>query len=176
MENDILKYLYDLAIKQWEIEIDNLDKEEKELRKDSPNAIWVGSDDKTSIIQKREVLDKLSDWIKTWKSRTKQHHKIRMWWTWVSRLYKVVSCNILNKDYDCYYCYGSKYKTTTLGDKNDGITLYRFCENNAEIELEDWYNDGGAHYFFDWYDNFCWEYINKAPTYLIEIAEILEVK
>ena len=27
-----------------------------------------------------------------------------------------------------------------------------------------------------WYDNFCWEYINKAPTYLIEIAEILELK
>ena len=28
----------------------------------------------------------------------------------------------------------------------------------------------------NWYDNFCWEYINQAPTYLIEIAEILEVK
>ena len=94
----------------------------------------------------------------------------------VSRLYKVVSCNILNKAYDCYYCYGSKYKTTTLGDENDGITLYRFYENLAEIELEDWYNDGGAHHLFDWYDNFCWDYINKAPTYLIEIAEILEVK
>lgn len=30
--------------------------------------------------------------------------------------------------------------------------------------------------FSTWYDTFCWEYINKAPTYLIEIAEILEVK
>lgn len=29
---------------------------------------------------------------------------------------------------------------------------------------------------YDWFDEFCWEYINKAPTYLIEIAEILEVK
>lgn len=28
----------------------------------------------------------------------------------------------------------------------------------------------------DWYDAFCWNYINKAPTYLIEIAELLEVK
>lgn len=31
-------------------------------------------------------------------------------------------------------------------------------------------------YNTDWFDKFCWEYINKAPTYLIEIAEILEVK
>ena len=28
----------------------------------------------------------------------------------------------------------------------------------------------------NWFDEFCWEYITKAPTYLIEIAEILEVK
>ena len=64
MENDILKYLNDLVVKQWEIGDDNLDKEEEELYKDYPNAIWVGSDDKTSIIQKREVLYKLSDFFK----------------------------------------------------------------------------------------------------------------
>lgn len=28
---------------------------------------------------------------------------------------------------------------------------------------------------WDWYDNFCWDYINEKQTYLIEIAEILEV-
>lgn len=36
--------------------------------------------------------------------------------------------------------------------------------------------DNNIEVIFNWYDTFCWEYINKAPTYLIEIAEILEVK
>ena len=29
---------------------------------------------------------------------------------------------------------------------------------------------------FYWFDKFCWDYINEKQTYLIEIAEILEVK
>ena len=43
--------------------------------------------------------------------------------------------------------------------------------------IQQFFGQGDYNYRdFDWYDTFCWEYINKAPTYLIEIAEILEVK
>ena len=43
--------------------------------------------------------------------------------------------------------------------------------------IQQFFGQGDCEYrSFDWYDKFCWEYINKAPTYLIEIVEILEVK
>ena len=49
---------------------------------------------------------------------------------------------------------------------------YTFYKNRATES--DYYDEHEEE--IDWYDAFCWEYINKAPTYLIEIAEILEVK
>lgn len=54
-----------------------------------------------------------------------------------------------------------------------GSCYYYIINENGIYE---YFIDHSTGKSFDWYDNFCWEYINKAPTYLIEIAEILEVK
>lgn len=42
--------------------------------------------------------------------------------------------------------------------------------------VDGFYGQQATRFSCKWFDNFCWEYITKEPTYLIEIAEILEVK
>lgn len=73
--------------------------------------------------------------------------------------------------YSKYFVHSKKYITT----KN---VEYHFNKSHAHMEFYNSYNckEENAILFFNWYDKFCWEYINKASTYLIEIAEILEVK
>ena len=51
------------------------------------------------------------------------------------------------------------------------VALYKKC-GCLQIKIKDIIINN----YLKWFDNFCWEYITKAPTYLIEIAEILEVK
>lgn len=36
-------------------------------------------------------------------------------------------------------------------------------------------SNNGTRYNCEWYDNFCWDYINEKQTYLIEINKIIEV-
>lgn len=52
--------------------------------------------------------------------------------------------------------------------------MYGYFHKEGCYYGENFYDVHG--YNTNWYDTFCWEYITKAPTYLIEIAEILEVK
>lgn len=81
-------------------------------------------------------------------------------------------CLLLEKDENIF-------ENNTFG-KVAGYTTtngYLFKENYAfgEKHVFDYRNKMMV-VMDNWYDNFCWEYITKAPTYLIEIAEILEVK
>ena len=68
-----------------------------------------------------------------------------------------------------------KYFSTDC-DGDLSAVSYSFSKNEAEASFRGIYDYDTSVIVFNWYDNFCWEYINKAPTYLIEIAEILEVK
>lgn len=71
-----------------------------------------------------------------------------------------------------------------LGEYNQSKKFYNFYFSNCfffevnESFIDQYFGQGDYVYsnLDCWYDKFCWEYINQAPTYLIEIAEILEVK
>ena len=65
--------------------------------------------------------------------------------------------------------YISLYKTTKLYNSKKDIEI----SYNGSLSLLDMEQDS---FNINWFDEFCWEYITKAPTYLIEIAEILEAK
>lgn len=65
--------------------------------------------------------------------------------------------------------YISLYKTTKLYNSKKDIEI----SYNGSLTLLDMEQES---FNINWFDEFCWEYITKAPTYLIEIAEILEVK
>ena len=108
----------------------------------------------------------------------------------VSRLYKVVSCNILEKErwvryidnvdksVDYWKAKCSKIKTYPWFDRTfkrvESDAFVCFLPKYAFLSIDSSYESSGV--VLEWYDEFCWEYITKAPTYLIEIAEILEVK
>lgn len=65
--------------------------------------------------------------------------------------------------------YWNRYKWETRS--------YDLVEIKPFAKIE--YADGSNAVYWDelnWFDEFCWEYIIQAPTYLIEIAELLEVK
>ena len=61
------------------------------------------------------------------------------------------------------------YKITELYQCNKDIEI-SYAGNISLLDMEQ------DSFHINWFDEFCWEYITKAPTYLIEIAEILEVK
>ena len=62
---------------------------------------------------------------------------------------------------------------SSISYKGDDNCRVFFNKEKATIEISYYYS---SYKNMLWYDNFCWNYINEAPTYLIEIAEILEVK
>ena len=64
-------------------------------------------------------------------------------------------------------------------NQNKIVQDYEFvCERNNKAWYYSLSNPTLAPWtiYNKWFDIFCWEYLNQAPTYLIEIAEILEVK
>lgn len=67
----------------------------------------------------------------------------------------------LSKMWDGYY----------TGETYEYVMFHDFA---GYIQIDE--SDTGVRKWMKWFDKFCWDYINKAPTYLIEIAEILEVK
>lgn len=80
-------------------------------------------------------------------------------------IFKSGKCDLLTKPFQLarFYTCGEK------GERN----RYDFTEEEASRWL-DMYGEWTIE--FNWYDTFCWKYINQARTYLIEIAEILKVK
>ena len=94
-------------------------------------------------------------------------------------------------------CYEIKFGYSTTGINNGEEALYYNYyinigfNNKADFTkcvgkekttyYAKYYADGfcgqqATRFSCKWFNEFCWDYINKAPTYLIEIAEILEVK
>ena len=92
-------------------------------------------------------------------------------------------------------CYEIEKGYSTTGINNGKEALYHFYDvfidfnNKASFEKRiekekekityfvKYYSNGFCGQFScEWFDDFCWNYIIEAPTYLIEIAEILEVK
>ena len=77
-------------------------------------------------------------------------------------------CESLKKNIDCYhrdfYCYDSWDKQHQLYFTyyfySHIFQMKSFIDNNDTIE-----------YLFDWYDKFCWDYINEKQTYIIEIKK-----
>lgn len=72
-------------------------------------------------------------------------------------------------NYDVSIGYNTKASFTKCIEKEKSIYYIKYYANGFCGEQATRFN-------CKWFDEFCWEYINKAPTYLIEIAEILEVK
>lgn len=56
---------------------------------------------------------------------------------------------------------------------NDECCRIFFGENEAIIEISTYLGDYKK---IEWYDKFCWDYINEKQTYLILIDKMLEIK
>lgn len=82
----------------------------------------------------------------------------------LTHAYKDESISISN---ETYYIHFSKITKLYKCSKNIEISY------NGSLTLLDMEQES---FNINWFDEFCWEYITKAPTYLIEIAEILEAK
>ena len=67
-------------------------------------------------------------------------------------------------------CYEIEKGYSTTGINNGKEALYHFYDVFID------FNNKASFESCEWFDDFCWNYIIEAPTYLIEIAEILEVK
>lgn len=102
-------------------------------------------------------------------------------------IFKSGKCELLKTDWDTkknlilptiYQSFEKQYTFGKYWNRYEWKTKsYDLVEIEPFAKIE--YADGSNPVYWDrlnWFDEFCWEYINKAPTYLIEIAEIIEVK
>lgn len=89
-----------------------------------------------------------------------------------SLIFRSGNCNSVVKWTDEQFYKEYDY-VAEISYKDDDCCRVFFNEKEAKIEISYYY---GKYAYMFWYDEFCWEYITKAPTYLIEIAERLEVK